>query len=224
MQNPNPKSVQHDHNQVRLLLAHTHRVVQCEMSTDDLSAVDRPLHHPQPPNTAPLGRWQRLLQQLKKMLVPALFAATALLVPQTQARDVSISVQSHIQPGVYGQVQRGSPSVIVYSPQVHARPVYVKHVDVNPAYAQPIYAQPYPVYIQPVLVQAPKKHRKHWKKYCHHYGACQHRIQFVDIDYRPRHDEKVYVYQERDRSRSEERRHYHLQQPHYRHELKRWKR
>lgn len=207
MHNPNPKSAHHDHNQVRLLLAHTHRVVQCEINKDALSEATRDPQKQQLSSTVKPGRWQRLLQQVKKMLVPGLFAVTTLLVPQTQAQDVSISLQGHIQPGLYGHVQLGSPSLAVYPQHVYTQPVYVK----------PIYGQPHPVYVQPVLVQAPRKHRKHWKKYCHHYGVCQQRVQFVEIDYRPRHYEKVYVYHERDRGRHEEKRHYRQQQPHHRH-------
>lgn len=196
MHNFNPKSVQPEHRQTKLLLAHTHRVVQYNRPLEDAATTNQP----QPSTQAPRpGRWQRIRQLLKRLWMPGLFAVTTLLVPQTQARDLTVSVQGQIQPGLYGQVHIGSPAVTVYQQPVYAQPVYV----------QPVYQPPQTVYLQPVLVQAPKKHRKHWKKYCHHYGACQHRVQFVEVDYRPRQYEKVYVYQERDRGRREEKRHYH---------------
>ncbi|RVU33387.1 hypothetical protein EOE67_16820 [Rheinheimera riviphila] len=138
------------------------------------------------------------------MLLPGLFTIGTLLVPQTQAADVSISVQGQIQPGVYGQINVGQPAVRVYHQPVYHQPVYREPVYVHHDYS-PQYA-PQPVY---VLVQAPKKHRKHWRKYCHHYGACQQRVQFVEVDYRPRQYEKVYVYQDRDHGHREEKRHYH---------------
>ncbi|MFN6969979.1 MAG: hypothetical protein ACK4NN_03890 [Rheinheimera sp.] len=206
MHNTDPKSAHPEHRQQRLLLAQTHRLVQCDISTADSTDASQPPQHPNNSRTTLKSRWQQLLQPLKKMLTPALFAMSTLLIPQTQAKDVSISVQGQIQPGVYGHIQVGRPAVTVYQQPVYAQPVYA-----HPVYQQPqqVYVQPQPVYIQPILVQAPKKHRKHWKKYCHHYGACQHRVQFVEVDYRPRHYEKVYVYHERDRGRREEKRHYH---------------
>lgn len=205
MHNTHSNSAHLQSNQPKLLLAQTHRVIQCDI--DPLQDQSRNSgnsnrdRQPTKPNQADKtnSRWQQLVQRLKKMLLPGLFAVTTILVPQVQARDVSISVQGQIQPGVYGQIHVGPPAVTVYQQPVYAQPVY----------AQPVYVQPQTVYVQPILVQAPKKHRKHWKKYCHHYGACQHRVQFVEVDYRPRQYEKVYVYQERDHGRREEKRHYH---------------
>lgn len=205
MHNTHSNSAHLQSNQPKLLLAQTHRVIQCDI--DPLQDQSRNSgnsnrdRQPTKPNQADKtnSRWQQLVQRLKKMLLPGLFSVTTILVPQVQARDVSISVQGQIQPGVYGQIHVGPPAVTVYQQPVYAQPVY----------AQPVYVQPQTVYVQPILVQAPKKHRKHWKKYCHHYGACQHRVQFVEVDYRPRQYEKVYVYQERDNGRREEKRHYH---------------
>lgn len=191
-------------NQSKQVLAQTHRVIQCDINTgtdlcDQNSNQEQPPSKPLQTENNQRNFWQQLRQNLKKFFLPGLLTISVLLVPQTQARDVSVSVQGQIQPGLYGQIHVGPPAVTVYQ-----QPVYVQ-----PVYSQPVYVQPHTVYVQPVLVQAPKKHRKHWKKYCHHYGACQHRVQFVEVDYRPRQYEKVYVYQERDRGRHEEKRHYH---------------
>lgn len=198
MNNNQSPSTQLQNNQPKLLLAQTHRVIQCDITANDSTdANHRSTHQPMTKITHS-SRWQQLLQGLKKIILPGLFTLSTLLVPQAQARDVSISVQGQIQPGVYGQIQVGQPAVRVYHQPVYREPVYV-----HQEYA------PQTVYVQTVLVQAPKKHRKHWKKYCHHYGACQQRVQFVEVDYRPRHYEKVYVYQDRDHGRREEKRHYH---------------
>jgi len=224
MHNTRPNSAHLQSNQTKLLLAQTHRVIQCDINPlQDHSgnAVDsREEQQPTKPPQAEKShssRWQQLRQNLKKMLLPGLFTISALLVPQTQAQDVSISLQGQIQPGVYGQLQVGQPAVRVYHQPVYQQPVYQQSVYQQPVYQQPVYVHqdyspqyaPQTVYVQTVLVQAPRKHRKHWKKYCHHYGACQQRVQFVEVDYRPRQYEKVYVYQTRDHGHREEKRHYH---------------
>lgn len=203
MHHNHPHRVPLPNRQQKLLLAQTHRVMQCELIADVASDNQRQPQQPERSNPPQPKPWQCLVQKLKKMLLPGLFAITTLLVPQTQARDVSISVQGQIQPGVYGHIQVGQPAVRVYHQPVYQQPVYHQPVYVHHDYA------PQPIYVQTVLVQAPRKHRKHWKKYCHHYGACQQRVQFVEVDYRPRQYEKVYVYQERDHGRREEKRHYH---------------
>ncbi len=150
------------------------------------------------------SRWQFVQRALKSIILPSIITLSTLLVPQTQARDLSISVQGQIQPGVYGQLQLGQPSVTVYQQPVYAQPVYQQRV-----YAQPVY-HPQTVIVQPILVQASKKHRKNWKKYCHHYGACQQQVQFVEVGYAPRtRYEKVYVYNEHDHHPRQEKRHYH---------------
>ncbi len=203
-----PNSARRQSNQPKLLLAQTHRVMQCDLNPEQDRSGDTSNSSKEPTtqtvmHPGQISRWQKLLQNLKKILLPGLFACSALLVPQTQAKDVSISVQGQIQPGVYGHIQVGQPAVRVYHQPVYQQPVYHQPVYVHHDYA------PQPRYVQTVLVQAPRKHRKHWKKYCHHYGACQQRVQFVEVDYRPRQYEKVYVYQERDHGRREEKRHYH---------------
>lgn len=208
MHNTNPNSSHLQNNQPKLLLAQTHRVIQCNINPEQdhngnsFNSSKKPTS-PAAVQQGPLSRWQQLWQNLKKILLPGLFTLSALLVPQAQARDVSISVQGQIQPGVYGQIQVGQPAVRVYHQPVYQQPVYQQPVYVHHDYA------PQRVYVQTILVQAPRKHRKHWKKYCHHYGACQQRVQFVEMDYRPRQYEKVYVYHERDHGRREEKRHYH---------------
>ena len=208
MHNTLPNSARRQSNQPKLLLAQTHRVMQCDLNPEQDRSGDTSNSSKEPTtqtvmHPGQISRWQKLRQNLKKILLPGLFACSALLVPQTQAKDVSISVQGQIQPGVYGHIQVGQPAVRVYHQPVYQQPVYHQPVYVHHDYA------PQTVYVQTVLVQAPRKHRKHWKKYCHHYGACQQRVQFVEVDYRPRQYEKVYVYQERDHGRREEKRHYH---------------
>lgn len=210
MNNSHPDSAHLQTNQPKLILAQTHRVIQCDASIEPDIAVDTDHGKPQQRTSQQLAektatsRWQQLLQGLKKIMLPGLLTISAVLVPQVHARDVSISVQGQVQPGLYGHIQLGRPAVTVYHQPVYHQPVYQQPVYVQQGYA------PQTVYIQPVLVQAPKKHRKHWKKYCHHYGVCQQRVQFVEVDYRPRTQyEKVYVYRDRDSGRREEKRHYH---------------
>ncbi|MBU1435729.1 MAG: hypothetical protein KKF79_00005 [Gammaproteobacteria bacterium] len=221
MNNPQPKQ----------LLAQTHRVFQIELqlkspvtqgdlqnqnqnqNRQDKTAHSQLISQAKSPmnaqTTANTTAWQRVVQRLKKIILPSLFAVSTLLVPQTQASDVSISVQGQIQPGVYGQLQVGQPAVTVYQQPVYTQRVYAQPVYTKQVYAQPVY-QERRVIVQPILVQASKKHRKHWKKYCHHYGACQQPVTFVEVDYRPRTQyEKVYVYNDRQSGGREEKRHYH---------------
>lgn len=172
-------------SQPKTILTQIHRVVQCEVRSDERSA---PKEQGFQANLLSRG-WLRFKQQLQKLTIPGLFALSSLFLPHAQATEVSVSVQGQIQPGLYGQIQVGPPAITVIQQPVYRQPVYVKST-----YARPVYVQQ-PVYVQPILVQASKKHRKHWKKYCHHYGACQQQVQFVEVDYRPRQYEKVYVYQ-----------------------------
>jgi len=189
--------------QHQVVLVQTHRISLCN-AVKHQPSIQEPIQEPNkeaPMELATTSRWQALVKQFKKMLLPSLLVASTFQVAQTQARDLSISVQGQIQPGVYGQIHVGPQAGTIYQQPVYAKPVYVQ--------PQTVYVQPQTVYVQPILVQAPKKHRKHWKKYCHYYGACLQPVQFVEVDYRPHRYEKVYVYQERDRGRREEKRHYH---------------
>ena len=133
MNNPQPKQ----------LLAQTHRVFQIELqlkspvtqgdlqnqnqnqNRQDKTAHSQLISQAKSPmnaqTTANTTAWQRVVQRLKNFILPSLFAISNLLVPQTQASDVSISVQGQIQPGVYGQLQVGQP---VYTQRVYAQPVY----------------------------------------------------------------------------------------------------
>ncbi|MCG3188591.1 MAG: hypothetical protein LKCHEGNO_00667 [Burkholderiaceae bacterium] len=88
--------------------------------------------------------------------------------PASHAADVGVSV--HIsQPGVYGRIDIGrfpQPQVVVAQPVVVVPPPVVV--------AQPV---------QPVYLWVPYDHRKHWRRYCHQYGACGVPVYFVRHDW-----------------------------------------
>lgn len=80
------------------------------------------------------------------------------------AADVSVQIHGQILPGIYGQVQIAEP-VERYGP------------------ADRYYVESAPV----VYIEVPHSHRRNWRKHCHSYRACQHRVYFVDprpIEYR----------------------------------------
>jgi hypothetical protein len=105
-----------------------------------------------------------------KMLL-GVVVAVVMMASVASATDVGVSVEIS-QPGVYGRVDIGrfpQPAVIVPQPVIIAPP---------PA----VVVQPEPVY-----VWVPGKERKHWKKYCHKYGACGVPVYFVRHDWYNHH-------------------------------------
>jgi hypothetical protein len=103
--------------------------------------------------------------------------------PALAQTNVSISVG---QPGFYGRIDLGDfgPPPVVYT--------------------QPVIVQPRVVQYEaaPVYLRVPEGHRKHWSKWCGHYGACGQRVLFVRDDwytntYVPRYREEHYRVVER---------------------------
>jgi len=93
------------------------------------------------------------------------------------AADVSIHLHTQVTPRWVDQVVLERPRhTVVYHEPVR---VYQHPVDYHPtSEARYIHA---PTHLQPILIQAPKKHRRHWKKYCHRYHACGRQVQFVEV-------------------------------------------
>ncbi|TFW27949.1 hypothetical protein [Massilia horti] len=125
---------------------------------------------------------------MKKMIIGLALAAAAF--PVLAQSNVSISVG---QPGFYGRLDIGG-----YGPP----PV---------VYTQPVIVQQPARYYEaaPVYLRVPEGHRKHWSRWCGHYGACGQRVLFVRDDwyvntYVPRYREQHYrvverpVYRDRD--------------------------
>ncbi|UXH77779.1 hypothetical protein [Roseateles amylovorans] len=101
---------------------------------------------------------------MKKLLISASLALTALFAGPALAGDVGISV-SIGQPGFYGQINVGNqpPPAVVY-----AEPVMVERV----------YAPAPPVYLR-----VPPNHLHAWSRHCGYYGACGRRVYFVREDW-----------------------------------------
>lgn len=107
-------------------------------------------------------------------IAAALLAAT--LAGQATAADVGVSV-SIGQPGFYGRIDIGD----------YPRPALI--------YPQPLMIESVPYGRPPIYLRVPPGHSKHWKKYCHQYGACGERVYFVRDDWYRR--EYVPIYRER---------------------------
>ncbi|HRE17894.1 MAG TPA: hypothetical protein PLW86_12660 [Rhodocyclaceae bacterium] len=124
---------------------------------------------------------------MKSRQIVALIAG-ATLSYSALAADVGVSI-SVGQPGFYGRLDIGD-----YPP-----PALI--------YREPVLVVPRPVLAPVVYLRVPPGHRKHWARYCGHYGACAQRVYFVRDDwyareyvprYRHRHDEvERVVYTER---------------------------
>lgn len=97
-------------------------------------------------------------------------------VVNANAADVSLSLHGQVLPGVYGQVQ-----VVTPSQQNHYRDSHRGYQQVIIHQPSPeIYVVPAPRYAETLVIYAPKKHRRHWKKHCHHYQACGRRVKFIE--------------------------------------------
>lgn len=96
---------------------------------------------------------------MKRFLITLLLVLSA---SSTLRADVGVSVTVG-DPGFYGQINIGG-----YYP----RPVLI--------YQEPVIVERVHVSTYPVYLRVPPGHRKHWKKYCHDYGACNQRVYFVD--------------------------------------------
>jgi hypothetical protein len=94
---------------------------------------------------------------MKSLIFGAALLAAA--IPALAQSNVSISVG---QPGFYGRIDIGG-----YGPP----PV---------VYTQPVIVEARPHYeAAPVYLRVPEGHRKHWSRWCGHYGACGQRVLFV---------------------------------------------
>ncbi len=128
------------------------------------------------------------------------------------AADVSIHIQ--VTPRWVEQVaiERPRQTVIYHEP---AR-VYYPHVSHQPTTEVRYFHAP--TQLQPILIHAPKKHRRHWKKYCHRYQACGRQVQFVErIESRNTHQQtrehygsdQGYAHEQQRYQVREEHRHFH---------------
>jgi len=86
--------------------------------------------------------------------------AMAFVTAPTLAADVGVSI-SVGEPGFYGRIDIGNapPPVLIY-----AEPVWVIHAHTAPP---------------PIYMRVPPGHAMHWKDHCAAYGACGHRVYFV---------------------------------------------
>jgi hypothetical protein len=113
---------------------------------------------------------------MKKLLLAAALAATALTAAPAFAADVGVSINIG-QPGFYGRLDIGDfprPAVI------YSRPVYVE----REAISRP-----------PIYLRVPPGYQKHWRRHCAEYNACGERVYFVrdswyQHEYAPRYRER----------------------------------
>ena len=90
--------------------------------------------------------------------------------------NVNVIVEGQIQPGVYGRVEVGNPSV----PPPIWRP-------------QPVIIAPQPqvVEVVPVYMHVPPGHARNWRKHCRYYDACDRPVYFVrSVEYEPGYGKK----------------------------------
>jgi len=144
---------------------------------------------------------------MKRTLLPAALAfLTSLVTPATSALAADIDVIIPIgEPGYYGLID-------IYG---YSRPRVI--------YREPIAVEWVPIDRRPIYLRVPLKHRKHWRRYCHHYHACGERVYFVDDvwyhrEYVPRYreyhrhhrreDRRDYRHDRREDRRREDRRDY----------------
>lgn len=130
-----------------------------------------------------------------KRILMALFMAVAAGNGPAHAADVGVSVTIG-EPGFYGRIDIGDypypvPRVIYREPRIIERIIVER---------------------EPVYLRVPPGHRKHWRKYCRHYGACGERVYFVRDDwylreYAPQYRERHYHHHHRDDRRDHDRRH-----------------
>jgi len=94
---------------------------------------------------------------MKRLLLAALLTTSTVAA---NAADVGVSI-SVGQPGFYGQINIGdAPPPVLINPQ----PVIIERAQ---------------VYGPPIYLHVPPGHIKHWKRYCHHYHACNRHVYFV---------------------------------------------
>jgi hypothetical protein len=92
------------------------------------------------------------------------------------AVNVNVIVEGQIQPGVYGRVEVGNPSVPppVWRPQ----PVIIA-------------PQPQVVEVVPLYMHVPPGHARNWRKHCRQYDACGRPVYFVrSAEYEPGYGKK----------------------------------
>jgi hypothetical protein len=103
--------------------------------------------------------------------------ALAIAGSASSAANVNVIVEGQIQPGVYGRVEVGNPTV--------PPPVWR---------AQPVIIAPPPtrvVEVVPVYMHVPPGHARNWRKYCHRYEACGQPVYFVrSAEYEPEYGRK----------------------------------
>jgi hypothetical protein len=110
-------------------------------------------------------------------LVTALSGLALIVASSASAAvNVNVIVEGQIQPGVYGRVEVGNPSVPppVWRPQ----PVIIA-------------PQPQVVEVVPVYMHVPPGHARNWRKHCRQYDACGRPVYFVrSAEYEPGYGKK----------------------------------
>jgi hypothetical protein len=91
---------------------------------------------------------------MKKLLIAAALGLAAL----SATAQVSVQLGGRIAPGVYGAINLGDER-----PTVYGGPVVID---------QDVYGDDMYLYV-------PYLERAHWRRYCHKYNACNHRVYFV---------------------------------------------
>lgn len=102
--------------------------------------------------------------------------ALVLVGTASAAANVSVIVEGQIQPGVYGRVEVGNPSLPppVWQPQ----PVIIA-------------PQPRGVEVVPVYLHVPPAHARDWRRHCHRYDSCGRPVYFVrSVEYEPGYGKK----------------------------------
>lgn len=71
---------------------------------------------------------------------------------------------------------------------ISTSPAQASHVEVN-LYGQVLpgvhghvrLGEPYPQYDRVIVIEAPYAHQRDWRRYCHHYDACDQSVRFVEV-------------------------------------------
>lgn len=98
---------------------------------------------------------------MKPMAIVLICAASLTLSCASNAAPVEVRLSAPLGSHAYGQVVISDPS-----------PRYAE-------YRREVY--PRDAYVEPVVIYAPIEHQRHWRRYCHDYGACGQPVRFIEV-------------------------------------------
>ncbi len=96
---------------------------------------------------------------MKRMALLFICAVNLIVSTSAAAAPVEVRLSAPLGHHAYGQVVIAEPRYEEYRREVYSRDTYA----------------------EPLVIYAPIEHQRHWRRYCHSYGACGQSVRFIEV-------------------------------------------